>query len=92
MVRRRLDDGNIGDTEPGGLLLHLGQRLQEFLLPPEALPHDGAQRQVGQRPGDLPADVDRLVAGSGGDDGADKTGDLLLADRAERLTEFTEAH
>lgn len=36
------------DAEPGHLLLRLAQRLQELLTPPEAaLPHDGAQRQVG---------------------------------------------
>lgn len=49
------------------------------------LPHDGAQRQVGHRPADQPSDVHRLAGGrSGGDDGTDEAGVLLLADGAER--------
>ena len=79
---------HVGDAEPGRLLERLRQRLQELLPPPEALPHDCAQRQVRHRPGDLPADVHRrrLRRGRrrGGGDGVDEAGDLLLPDGAER--------
>ncbi|BAS99080.1 Os06g0671375 [Oryza sativa Japonica Group] len=98
VAHRRAPDGaeeprrreQVGDAEPARLPLRLAQRLQELLPPSEAaLPHDGAQRQVGKRPGDLPAHVHRrrLIAagsGGGGGDGANEAGDLLLPDGAER--------